>query len=251
MTSGTGIARPVNELEEGSRHRVDPKRPTAPSRNERADPDRLRVTEIYRSIQGESSFAGLPCAFVRLTGCNLRCVYCDSEFAFYGGESLSVDAVLERVEALRVPLVEVTGGEPLWQEGCLPLLGRLCDRGHTVLLETGGSLDISRVDPRVHRIVDVKTPDSGMDHKNLWSNLRLLTPLDEVKFVLGSRADYEWARAVIREHALERRSAVLLSTVFGALSPSDVVAWMLEDGLQARFQLQLHKLIWSGDARGV
>jgi 7-carboxy-7-deazaguanine synthase len=209
------------------------------------------VTEIYRSIQGESSFAGLPCTFVRLTGCNLRCSYCDSEFAFYGGESLAVSEVLERVDSLGVVLVELTGGEPLWQEGCLTLMRELCDRGHTVLLETGGSLDVSRVDPRVHRIVDVKTPDSGMAQRNLWSNLVLLTPRDEIKFVLGSRADYEWARAVIREHALEGRAAVLLSTVFGALEPRDVVAWMLEDGLQARFQLQLHKLIWHADARGV
>lgn len=224
---------------------------TAPSRAERADPGRLRVTEIYRSIQGESSFAGLPCAFVRLTGCNLRCVYCDSEFAFHGGTSLSVAEAVRRVAALAVPLVEVTGGEPLWQAGCLTLLTKLCDRGHTALLETGGSLDISRVDPRVHRIVDVKTPDSGMAHRNLWSNLALLTPRDEVKFVLGGRADYEWARRVIREHELEARTRVLLSTVFGALEPRQVVEWMLEDGLNARFQLQLHKYVWDPAARGV
>ncbi len=209
------------------------------------------MTEIYRSIQGESSFAGLPCTFVRLTGCNLRCSYCDSEFAFYGGESLGVAEVLRRVEALGVPLVELTGGEPLWQEGCLTILRELCDRGYTVLLETGGSLDISRVDGRVHRIVDVKTPDSGMAHRNLWSNLAHLTSRDEVKFVLGSRADYEWARRVIRDHDLESRSRVLLSTVFGALEARDVVAWMLEDGLRARFQLQLHKFIWHAEARGV
>jgi 7-carboxy-7-deazaguanine synthase len=209
------------------------------------------VTEIYRSIQGESSFAGLPCSFVRLTGCNLRCVYCDSEFAFYGGDSLAVDEVLRRVEALGVALVELTGGEPLWQEGCLTLLRELCDRGYTVLLETGGSLDISRVDPRVHRIVDIKTPDSGMARRNLWSNVAYLTPQDEVKFVLGSRADYEWARRVIREHDLPARTRVLLSTVFGALEPRDVVDWMLEDGLQARFQLQLHKFIWHPRTRGV
>jgi 7-carboxy-7-deazaguanine synthase len=211
----------------------------------------VRVTEIYRSLQGESSFAGLPCTFVRLTGCNLRCAYCDSGFAFYGGESIEVGEVLRRVAELGVPLVEVTGGEPLWQLGSLALMRDLCDRGYTVLLETGGSLDISRVDPRVHRIVDVKTPDSGMERRNLWSNLAHVGPLDEVKFVLGSRGDYEWARAAIREHALESRTSVLLSTVFGALEPRRVVEWMLEDGLQARFQLQLHKLLWDPDARGV
>ncbi len=223
----------------------------APSRAERADPRRLRVSEIYRSIQGESSFAGLPCAFVRLTGCNLRCSWCDTEHAFHGGESLAVDDVVRRVEHLDVTLVEVTGGEPLWQEGCLTLLSALCDRGHTVLLETGGSLDISRVDPRVRRIVDLKPPGSGMERRNLWSNVRHLGPLDEVKFVLASREDYEWAREAIRVHGLESRARVLLSTVFGAIEPRDVVQWMLEDRLDARFQLQLHKLVWDPAERGV
>jgi 7-carboxy-7-deazaguanine synthase len=245
--------RPSSVIAPSHCEREDPGRVrvTAPSRGEREDPGRVRVTEIYRSIQGESSFAGLPCAFVRLTGCNLRCTYCDSEFAFYGGESLAVPDVVRRVGELGVPLVEVTGGEPLWQTGCLTLLRELCDLGHTVLLETGGSLDISPVDPRVHRIVDVKTPDSGMAHRNLWSNLALLGPRDEVKFVLGGRADYEWTRGVIREHGLEGRTQVLLSTVFGALEPREVVAWLLEDGLSARFQLQLHKFIWPPEARGV
>ena len=211
----------------------------------------MRVTEIYRSIQGESSFAGLPCTFVRLTGCNLRCSYCDSEYAFHGGESLDVAEVVRRVAELGVGLVELTGGEPLWQEGCLTVMRELCDRGYTVLLETGGSLDISRVDARVHRIVDFKTPSSGMERRNLWSNVAHLTPRDEVKFVLGGRADYEWAREVVREHRLESHTRVLLSTVFGALEPRQVVEWMLEDGLDARFQLQLHKYVWDPEARGV
>lgn len=223
----------------------------APGRRERADPTGLRVTEIYRSIQGESSFAGLPCAFVRLTGCNLRCVWCDSAFAFEGGTSLALGEVLDRVAELGVPLVEVTGGEPLWHAGCLPLLRELCDRGYTVLLETGGSLDISGVDPRVHRIVDLKPPGSGMERRNRWENVPLLTARDEVKFVLADRSDYEWARTVIREHDLETRTNVLLSTVHGSVAASDVVAWMLEDGLHARFQLQLHKLVWHPEAREV
>lgn len=223
----------------------------APSRLERSDPSRVRVTEIYRSIQGESSFAGLPCTFVRLTGCNLRCSWCDSEHAFYGGESLDVGEVVRRVDDLGVELVEVTGGEPLWQEGCFTLMRELCERGYGVLLETGGSLDISRVDPRVRRIVDFKPPASGMARRNLWSNVAHLTLRDEVKFVLGSRVDYEWARSVIREHGLESRTRILLSVVFGALEPRHVVAWMLEDGLRARFQLQLHKFIWGPTAQGV
>lgn len=226
-------------------------RGSAPSRAERADPRRLRVTEIYRSIQGESSFAGLPCTFVRLSGCNLRCEWCDSAFAFYGGESLAVDVVVERVERLKGRLVEVTGGEPLWQRGSLTLMRRLCDLGYMVLLETGGSLDISAVDPRVHRIVDLKAPGSGMEKRNLWSNVDRLTQRDEVKFVLASRADYEWARGVIRERRLAERTRVLVSPVFGALEPRAVVEWMLEDGLEARFQLQLHKLVWDPEARGV
>jgi 7-carboxy-7-deazaguanine synthase len=222
-----------------------------PDRAERADPARLRVSEIYRSIQGESSFAGLPCTFVRLTGCNLRCTWCDTTHAFAGGVSMAVPDVARRAGELGTRLVEVTGGEPLWQAGCLPLLRLLCDRGHTVLLETGGSLDVGPVDPRVRRILDVKPPGSGMAHRNRWANLALVGARDEVKFVISDRADYEWTRAVIREHGLERRTHVLLSAVFGALEPRDVVAWMLEDGLEARFQLQLHKVVWEPDRTGV
>lgn len=214
--------------------------------------DTLVVHEIYRSIQGESSFAGLPCTFVRLTGCNLRCTWCDSPHAFYEGERMPRDEVLARALALGTQLVELTGGEPLLQPGSIPLLRELCDRGRTVLLETSGERDISPVDPRVHRIVDLKAPGSGESSRNRWENIPLLTARDEVKVVLRDRADYEWAREVIREHGLhERAGHVLLSCVHGALEPRDVVAWMLDDALPARFQLQMHKHIWDPSARGV
>ncbi len=214
--------------------------------------DTLVVHEIYASIQGESSFAGLPCTFVRLTGCNLRCSWCDTPQAFYGGSKRPRSEVLAEALAKGTQLVELTGGEPLLQPGAIPLLRELCDAGRTVLLETSGERDIADVDERVHRIVDLKAPGSGESHRNRWENVALLTPRDEVKIVLASREDYEWARNAIREHALnERAGHVLLSTVFGTVAPKDVVAWMLEDKLPARFQLQMHKHIWSPDATGV
>jgi 7-carboxy-7-deazaguanine synthase len=215
-------------------------------------PETLVVHEIYASVQGESSFAGVPCAFVRLTGCNLRCSYCDTTQAFYGGERMKRTDVLARALSFETPLVELTGGEPLLQPGALPLMAELADAGRTVLLETSGERDVSRVDPRVHRIVDLKAPSSGECHRNRWENLLHLGRRDEVKFVLADRADYEWARSVIREHRLERRVGhVLVSCVFGRVAPRDVVAWMLEDRLPARFQLQMHKVIWAPDAQGV
>jgi 7-carboxy-7-deazaguanine synthase len=217
-----------------------------------AKEDTLVVREIYTSIQGESTFAGLPCTFVRLTGCNLRCTWCDSPHAFFGGTRLRREEVLARALATGTDLVELTGGEPLLQPGSLPLLRELCDAGRTVLLETSGERDISGVDPRVHRIVDLKAPGSGESHRNRWENLLHLGPRDEVKIVLSDRADYEWARDVIRRERLDQRCRqVLLSCVFGRLPSRDVVAWMLADGLRARFQLQLHKQIWSPDATGV
>jgi 7-carboxy-7-deazaguanine synthase len=214
--------------------------------------DTLVVHEIYASIQGESTFAGLPCAFVRLTGCNLRCVWCDTPQAFYGGTRMPRRDVLERALALGTPLVELTGGEPLLQPAALPLLGELCDAGKEVLLETSGEAAVDRVDPRVHKIMDLKAPGSGECHRNRLSNLGFLTHLDEIKFVLSDRADYEWMRAMIREHELEPRvGALLASCVFGMLSPKELVAWVLEDRLAVRVQLQLHKLIWGKDAEGV
>jgi 7-carboxy-7-deazaguanine synthase len=213
---------------------------------------KLTVNEIYQSVQGESTWAGLPCVFVRLTFCDLRCTYCDTEYAFYEGNKMTLEEIVDKVRDFGCPLVEVTGGEPLLQPNCVPLLARLCDAGFTVLLETSGSHDIAPVDARVHRIMDLKTPSSGECGRNLYANIAHLTERDEVKFVVGSREDYEWTREKIREHELAAKvRAVLLSPVFGKISPSDIVAWMLEDKLPARFQLQMHKFIWEPRARGV
>ena len=213
----------------------------------------MRVTEIFYSIQGESSYAGLPCAFVRLTYCNLRCVWCDSEYTFAGGVELSVDAVLERVRAYACPLVEVTGGEPLVQKReCCELVRRLCDGGYTVLVETGGGLDVSPLDVRAVKILDVKCPGSGEAGRNHWPNLERLGPRDEVKFVVKDRADFDYALGVIDRYRLgERAPEVLISPVWGAVAWADLAAWVLASGVRARLQLQLHKLIWGAEARGV
>jgi len=214
--------------------------------------DTLVVHEIYASIQGESTFAGLPCTFVRLTGCNLRCVWCDTPHAFYDGSRMPRAEVLARALSFETELVELTGGEPLLQPGALPLMRELCDAGRTVLVETSGERDVSEVDPRVHRIVDLKAPGSGESHRNRWENLAHLGPRDEIKLVLKDRADYEWARDVVRRERLgERVHEVLVSCVHGALDPKELVGWVLEDALDVRVQLQLHKLIWPPDARGV
>ncbi len=212
----------------------------------------LTVNEIYSSIQGESTWAGLPCTFVRLTFCDLRCSYCDTAYAFYEGRKITLSAILEEVARLGVPLVEITGGEPLLQPNVIPLMAGLCDAGYEVLIETSGAHDISPVDPRVHRIMDLKTPSSGESHRNLYSNLEGLTRRDEVKFVIGTREDYEWAREQIRKWNLAPRvNAVLLSPVFGKIDPKLIVGWMLEDKLPARFQLQMHKFIWDPSTKGV
>lgn len=212
--------------------------------------DRLRVTEIFHSIQGESTFAGRPCVFVRLTGCQMRCRWCDTEYAFHGGAWRGRDEVLDEVAALGCPLVEVTGGEPLLQPGTPPLLAALCDRGYEVLLETGGGLDVSGVDPRVRRIVDVKCPGSGEAEHNRWENLELLRPTDEVKFVVADEADYLWARRVVQENGLDQRCPVLFSPVAGELEPRLLAEWILRDRLPVRFQIQVHKVLW-GDRPGV
>jgi 7-carboxy-7-deazaguanine synthase len=213
----------------------------------------MRITEIYKSIQGESTYAGLPCVFVRTNRCDLRCSWCDSEFTFTGGVVMSVDEILAEVERLGPGLVEITGGEPMLQKDVGELARRLADAGRTVLVETGGHHDVSEevLDPRVVRILDVKCPGSGESHRNRWENLERVRPVDEVKFVLADRADYEWAREVIRRYDLERRTTVLLSVAHGLLEARDVVAWVLEDGLRVRFQLQMHKFIWEPAARGV
>jgi 7-carboxy-7-deazaguanine synthase len=209
----------------------------------------MRITEIYQSIQGESTYAGLPCVFVRTTGCDLRCSWCDSEFTFTGGTTMTLDQIMGEVETYDCELVELTGGEPLLQAEIHQLATRLADRGHTVLIETGGHRDVSQLDPRVIRIMDLKCPASGECEKNLWSNLEHLRPFDEVKFVVANRTDYEWALKTIREHRLEDRVKPLISTAFGMIESGQVVAWMLEDKLRARFQLQLHKYVWPPDER--
>jgi 7-carboxy-7-deazaguanine synthase len=211
----------------------------------------LLISEIYRSIQGESTHAGRPCTFVRLTGCPMRCVWCDSAFAFHGGERMGIETALGRVTALGERLVEVTGGEPLAQAGCLELLTRLCDAGHEVLLETSGALDIGGVDPRVIKIMDIKCPGSGEAGRTRWENLGLLGPRDEIKLVIADRADYEWARGVVEAHDLAARWPTHFSPVWGQLAPAELAGWIMEDGLGARLHLQLHKQLWPERTRGV
>jgi 7-carboxy-7-deazaguanine synthase len=214
-----------------------------------ADELRLRISEIFFSLQGETSRAGLPTVFIRLTGCPLRCVWCDTAYAFTGGVPRSIAEILAETAHHPTRTVCVTGGEPLAQKACLPLLTALCDAGYDVSLETSGALDIGGVDARVSRIVDLKAPGSGEGERNLWSNLELLTPRDELKLVLADRTDYEWARTQIAERRLAERCPVLVSPVQGSLDPAELAGWLLADGLPARFQLQLHKILWS-DARG-
>ena len=217
-----------------------------------AKPPTLKIHEIYESVQGESSWAGWRCVFVRLTACDLRCSYCDTEYAFYEGKKRAVSEVLAEVLAVDCPLVEITGGEPLLQKNVLPLMTALCDAGRTVLIETSGAHDIAPIDARVHRIMDLKTPDSGECARNLGSNIALLTPRDEVKFVIGSREDYEWSREQVRAHGLVARcGGVLFSPVFGRIEPRDIVGWIIEDKLPVRFQLQMHKFIWDPKQKGV
>jgi len=214
----------------------------------------LRLTEIYCSVQGESTWAGLPCVFVRLARCNLRCRWCDTTYSFHGGEKHSLAAILEAVRGYGVPLVEITGGEPLAQKECVPLAELLVEAGYRVLIETSGSLPIDTLPDPVIRIMDLKCPDSDMSARNDWSNIdHLRADRDEVKFVLASRRDYEWSRDAVRQYNLtERCRSVLFSPVFGEVDPKDIVAWMLEDGLnEVRFQLQMHKFIWPPAERGV
>jgi 7-carboxy-7-deazaguanine synthase len=214
--------------------------------------DVLIIHEIYASIQGESSFAGIPCTFVRTTGCNLRCSWCDTKQAFHGGEKLARAEVLRRALSFGTPLVELTGGEPLLQAGVLTLMRELCDAGKTVLIETSGERDISPVDPRVHRIVDVKAPGSGESAKNRAENWPLLGERDELKFVLRDRVDYTWARELVRREKFEARvKNVLFSPVHGELDPRQLVAWVLADALPVRVNLQLHKYVWSPTTEGV
>lgn len=221
---------------EGSADRLPPGHGT--------EPDRLRVTEIFFSLQGESSHQGLPCAFVRLTGCNLRCTWCDTEYSFKGGQTMTVADVIARLERFPVRRVELTGGEPLLQKAAPVLASRLLALGYTVLCETSGERDIDLMPPGVKRIVDLKAPGSGEVEANRWENLEKLRPGDELKIVLRDRADYDWALAVIRRHGLEARVPLLLAPVHGQLAPRQLAEWMLADGVEARLNLQLHKQLW-------
>ena len=209
--------------------------------------DRLKITEIFLSLQGEARDAGWPTVFVRLTGCPLRCSYCDTAYAFHGGQWREIDAILTEVGSYGVRHVCVTGGEPLAQKRCLSLLSRLCDAGYAVSLETSGALDIGGVDPRVSRVLDIKTPASGEAGRNRWENLSLLTPHDQVKFVICSRADYEWAREVLHARALHVRCDVLFSPSKSELPPTELADWIVADRLPVKFQMQLHKLLWNDE----
>ncbi len=211
----------------------------------------LKINEIYKSLQGESSFTGLPCVFVRLTGCNLRCGYCDTEYAFYEGKELEVEEVIDTVEAFGIPLVEITGGEPLMQKEVYPLMQALLDKGYRVMLETGGSLSIKEVPSEVVKIVDLKCPGSGEETKNNFENLDYLNPQDEVKCVILDRNDYEWSRKIVSDYSLHKKAKVLFSPVYDKLDLKDLAQWILEDNLPVRLQTQLHKVIWSKDAIGV
>jgi len=219
--------------------------------------DFLRITEIFHSIQGESTWAGLPCTFVRLTGCPLRCTWCDTEYAFHGGTKMTFDQILGTVRGYPTKLVEVTGGEPLAHPGAFPLTEMLLEEGYTVLVETSGAFDVAPLDSRAHKIMDLKCPGSGESARNLWANLGHLTERDEIKFVVKDQVDYEWMRDTIRERGLDARvadgslQALLVSPVWGEIDLATLAGWILEDGLPVRFQVQAHKLIWGADAKGV
>lgn len=213
--------------------------------------NQLRINEIFYSIQGESVYAGLPCVFIRLTYCNLRCSYCDTEYAFYEGDWQSFEDIIHEIEKYNCKLVEITGGEPLLQENVLILMTHLCDNGYTVLIETGGHMSIENVDPRVRRIMDLKCPSSSESEKIYWPNIRFLTKNDQVKFVIGDLNDYHFAREIIARYHLNEICTILLSPVFGKMNPRELAEWILDDSLPVRLQLQMHKFIWEPETRGV
>ncbi len=211
----------------------------------------LKVNEIYYSIQGESSKAGLPCVFVRLTYCNLRCSYCDTEYAFYEGEEKTIEEIIAEVKKFNCNLIEITGGEPLVQSESIELMTKLCDEGFEVMIETGGSLPIKDIDKRVMIIMDLKCPSSKMMKKNLYQNIDYIKKIDEIKFVIGSRKDYDWSKEIVDTYRLNDKCSVLFSVVFGQLEPVQLINWILEDRLKVRFQLQIHKIIWHPETKGV
>ncbi len=211
----------------------------------------LKINEIYKSIQGESSYSGLPCAFIRLTGCHLRCTWCDTAYAFYDGEEMSIDQVIDRVQKLGVQLVELTGGEPLLQEDVIVLVKRLIDLNFQVLIETSGAVSLEGLDTRSIKVVDIKCPGSGMLDKMMWENLEYLSVRDEVKFVILDRQDFDWACQMVRQHDLLKKCSVLFSPVFGKLDPQQLTQWILKTQLPVRLQLQIHKYIWNPQMRGV
>ena len=211
----------------------------------------LKVNEIYYSIQGESTHVGRPCIFIRLTYCNLRCTYCDTEYAFYEGKDIEIPEIMAKIKKWNCNLVEVTGGEPLFQDECIHLLNELTNQNYEVLLETGGSLSISDVPIEIVRIVDFKCPSSGMEKKNLWSIVNYLQPHDEVKFVIGDREDFDWAKEMLNKYSLNEKCSILFSPTFGKIDPSLIVEWILEGDIPVRMQLQMHKYIWESDRKGV
>ena len=211
----------------------------------------LKINEIYHSIQGESSYSGLPCVFVRLTYCNLRCSYCDTEYAFYEGKDMSIKQIIKKINSFKCNLVEITGGEPLLQKNCIKLINELEKNNKKVLIETGGSLSIQNISKKTHIILDLKCPSSNMENKNLWENLDYIKKTDEIKFVVGNKVDYEWTKNIIKKYDLENKCHLLISPVYDKIDNEKIINWILKDNLKIRFQIQLHKEIWDKDKKGV
>jgi 7-carboxy-7-deazaguanine synthase len=211
----------------------------------------LKINEIYFSIQGESSYSGLPCVFIRLTYCNLRCSYCDTEYAFYEGKDMEIKQILKEVNSYKCNLVEITGGEPLLQKNCIKLIDELEKNNKKVLIETGGSLSIKNISKKSHIILDLKCPSSNMENKNLWENLDYIKNTDEIKFVVGNKADYDWSKKIIKKYNLENKCLLLMSPVYDKIDKEKIINWILKDNLNIRFQIQLHKEIWDKDKKGV
>ena len=211
----------------------------------------LKINEIYHSIQGESSYSGLPCVFVRLTYCNLRCSYCDTEYAFYEGKDMSIKQIIKKINSYKCNLVEITGGEPLLQKNCIELINELEKNNKKVLIETGGSLSIQNISKKTHIILDLKCPSSNMENKNLWENLDYIKKTDEIKFVVGNKVDYEWTKNIIKKYDLENKCHLLISPVYDKIDNEKIINWILKDNLKIRFQIQLHKEIWDKDKKGV